>query len=111
MNGHRFELVAIIMGAGLALGLPTAAQAAPHEFTVTINNMSYGKLPADAKVGDTIIWANQDTVEHSVTAKDGSFDFRLLPGKRGRTVLKKAGTLAIYCVMHPTMRATLKVAS
>ena len=96
---------------GLGLGWPAAAVAEPHELTVTMSNMSYGKLPTDAKVGDTIIWVNADTVEHSVTAKDGSFDLRLLPGKRGRTVLKKAGNVAVYCVMHPTMRATLKVGS
>jgi plastocyanin len=96
--------------AAIALGLPGASQAATREFTVTMGNMTFGKLPSDAKVGDAIIWVNADTVEHSATAKDGSFDLRLLPGKRGRTVLGKAGTIMIYCVMHPMMRGTLKVA-
>jgi plastocyanin len=99
-----------LVAATLVLGLSSTANAAGREFTVTMSNMTYGKLPADAKVGDTIIWVNADTVEHSATAKDGSFDLRLLPGKRGRTVLSKAGTVPIYCVMHPMMRGTLKVA-
>jgi plastocyanin len=96
--------------AALVLNLAMPAQAVAREFTVTMGNMSYGKLPGDAKVGDTIIWVNGDTVEHSATAKDGSFDVRLLPGKRGRTVLSKAGTVQVYCVMHSMMRGTLKVA-
>jgi plastocyanin len=111
---RQMKRLALTMGAiatvGLA-GFPGAAEAQARQFTVTMGNMNYGQVPKDAKVGDTIIWVNQDTVEHSATAKDGSFDLRLLPGKRGRTVLKKAGNLAIYCVMHPMMRTTLKVAA
>ena len=106
-SGFRLKAVA---AAALALSLAIPAQAAAREFTVTMSNMSYANLPRDAKVGDAIVWVNADTVEHSATAKDGSFDLRLLPGKRGRTVLSKAGTVQVYCVMHAMMRATLKVA-
>jgi len=108
MRNNTLTTVAVAVAVA-AFALPTVAQAEPHEFTVTMGNMSYGKLPTGAKVGDAIVWVNQDTVEHSATAKDGSFDIRLLPGKRGRTILKAAGNLAIYCVMHPMMRGTLKV--
>ena len=90
-------------------GTTASAARQPRQFTVTMDNMVFGKVPADAKVGDTIIWVNQDTVEHTATARDGSFDLRLQPGKKGRTVLKKAGTLPIYCIYHPMMRTTLKV--
>jgi plastocyanin len=76
-----------------------------------MNNMSYAQVPTDAKVGDTIIWVNKDTVEHSATARDSSFDLRLLPGKKGRVVLSKAGTIVVSCIMHPMMRTTLKVAA
>jgi plastocyanin len=74
-------------------------------------NMVFGRIPANAKVGDTIIWVNDDTVEHTATARDGSFDVRLQPGKRARTVLSKAGNLAVYCIYHPMMRATVRVAA
>lgn len=106
--------LALILGGGVAL-LPffTGSQArrAARQFPVVMTNMDFGRLPTDAKVGDSILWVNRDTVQHTATARDGSFDVRLQSGQRGRTVLKKAGNLPIYCVYHPAMRATLKVAA
>jgi plastocyanin len=56
------------------------------------------------------VWVNKDTVAHTVTAKDHSFDLRIPPGKQTPQTLAKPGTFAFYCVLHPTMRGTLKVA-
>lgn len=95
-----------------ASAVPAAAQnSGPREITVTMDNMVFGSMPSDAKVGDTIMWVNNDTVQHTATARDGSFDVRLQPGQRGKTVLKKAGNMAIYCIYHPMMRTTLRVAA
>jgi len=91
--------------------IATPAAASAKEFTVSLDAMSFGHLPSEAKVGDTIVWVNRDTVQHSATAKDGSFDVRLQPGQKGSSVLKQAGSLAIYCIYHPMMRGTLKVVS
>lgn len=93
----------------LAAATAAPALAAPREFTVTMANMSYSGLPKDAKVGDTIIWANRDTVSHTATARDKSFDARVSAGKTQKTTLQKAGTIAISCIYHPQMRGTLKV--
>ncbi len=95
--------------ATFASAAPSEAQPAPREIVVVMDNMVFGRLPNDAKVGDVIVWDNRDTVQHTATARDGSFDFRLQPGKRGRTVLRRAGNLEVYCIFHPMMRATLKV--
>lgn len=92
-----------------AAATATPALAAPREFTVTMANMAFSGLPKDAKVGDTIVWTNRDTVPHTATAKDKSFDARVPAGKTQKTVLKAAGTIAIYCIYHPQMRGTLKV--
>lgn len=96
-----------VLGSSLAV----EAQPAPREFVVVMDNMSFGRLPTGAKVGDVIVWDNRDTVQHSATARDNSFDIRLQPGKKGRTVLRKAGNLAVFCTFHPMMRATLRVAA
>jgi plastocyanin len=95
----------------LTLGPTIASAEAPELRIVTISQMRYGSLPADLKVGDTIVWINKDTVPHTVTAKDHSFDLRLDPGKQVTQTMGKAGTFAFYCIYHPTMRGTLKVAS
>lgn len=103
------------MGAMAAIALSAAvaatAQTAPKQYTVVMANMNYGTLPAGAKVGDTILWVNRDTVPHTVTARDHSFDLRVAPGQSGRMVLQKAGTFPFYCIFHSTMRGTLKVAA
>lgn len=101
----------LALAASVASFAPAGAQPAPREIVVVMDNMNFGRLPSDAKVGDVIVWDNRDTVQHTATARDGSFDVRLQPGKKGRTVLRRAGDLAIYCIYHPMMRATLKVAA
>ena len=93
-------------------GATAQSQKSPRQITVVMDNMDFvGSMPKDARVGDVIIWDNRDTVQHTATARDGSFDVRLQPGEKGRTVLRKAGNLAIYCIYHPMMRTTLTVAA
>ena len=104
--------LALALSLGAFGSSPAAdAQASPREFVVVMDNMNFGRLPSGAKVGDVMIWDNRDTVQHTATARDGSVVVRLQPGKKGRTVLRKAGNLAIYCIYLPRMRATLRVAS
>ena len=95
----------------IALSLSGAASpgAAPNEYTITMANMSFGKIPTGVKVGDAITWVNKDSVVHSATARDHSFDVRTNPGQKVRMVVKKAGSFPFYCIFHSMMRATLVV--
>jgi plastocyanin len=102
--------------AGMAVALAVcgtrlSAGDEPTVHTVTMAQMRYGPIPGDLKVGDRIVWVNKDTVAHTVTARDRSFDVRIDPGQRATQTLTKAGTFAFYCILHPTMRGTLKVAA
>jgi plastocyanin len=101
----RVVLAALALG---AMGLPGAAFA--KDYTVTIANMAYGKVPAALKVGDTITWVNQDTVPHTVTARDKSFNLAVDRGAHAQMTLSKAGNFLFYCLYHPMMRGALKVA-
>jgi plastocyanin len=85
------------------------SQSGGKEYTVTMSNMAYGALPPGLKAGDTIVWVNHDTVIHSVTARDKSFDLRINPGQSARMPLAMAGKFSFYCLFHPTMRGTLTV--
>lgn len=112
MRATSWTLMAAVAAITVSGSVPqTQAVPAAREFTVTMANMSFGKLPAGAKVGDVIIWVNRDTVPHTATARDRSFDVRLGQGQTVRMTLKKAGTFAIYCIYHPAMRGTLTVAA
>jgi len=100
---------AILVAAAVALSAPQAAMAAPTEHTVVMARMRYGEIPADLKVGDSIVWVNRDSVPHTVTARNRSFDIRIAAGKKARMILTKAGTIPIYCILHPAMSGKLTV--
>jgi plastocyanin len=87
------------------------ASAAGREVTVAMANMKYGAIPGDLKVGDSIIFVNKDSVPHTVTARNRSFDLRIGPNQRGKLTLSKAGTFSIYCIIHPPMRGSFSVAA
>jgi len=106
-RGLAFGAVAL---AALAMAGGALAQAG-SEHTVTMSSMSYGKLPTGLKVGDTIVWINRDSVPHTVTARDHSFDLRMGPGQSVKMPLQKAGSFPFYCTYHAMMRGTLVVAA
>ncbi|GAA4496782.1 cupredoxin domain-containing protein [Gluconacetobacter tumulicola] len=98
-----------------AIPATAAAPAVPahvggHEYTVVIDDMDFGQTPDNAKVGDTIVWVNRDSVMHSVTARDHSFDIRLGPGQSAKMPLSSSGRIAFFCLFHPSMRGVLNVA-
>lgn len=95
--------------AALGSAIPAHAAAGGQQYVVSIANMAYGAMPAGLKAGDSIVFVNKDSVPHTVTARDHSFDLRIGPGQRGRLSLTKAGTYQIYCIFHAPMRGTLTV--
>jgi plastocyanin len=85
------------------------AAAAPATHVVVIDKMKFGPLPAHVRPGDTIVWVNRDMFKHTATARDGSFNVDLAPGKKGTTVIRKAGAIPFVCTYHPGMRGVLNV--
>ncbi|MFA6112675.1 MAG: cupredoxin domain-containing protein [Sphingomonas sp.] len=106
--GHAAFAAAALSSLALA-GTAPAAPAA-QSYTITMANMSYGRIPTGLKVGDTITWVNRDTVLHTATARDHSFDLRIAPGKSAKLTLQKPGNIAFFCTLHVAMRGTLIVA-
>jgi plastocyanin len=95
-------LVAATLGA-------SSAGAAGRTYTVTIDKMRFGPAPATLRRGDVILWVNRDLFRHTATARDRSFDLDLPAGASGRTIVRKAGSLAFYCRFHPGMTGQIKV--
>jgi plastocyanin len=111
-GSRRFGKLTAASMLAFAVAVPAApAHAAGREVVVSMSNMKFGNIPGDLKVGDSILWVNKDSVPHTVTARNHSFDLRIGPGKRGRLNLTKSGSVSIYCILHPPMRGTLTVAA
>jgi plastocyanin len=70
--------------------------------TVTIANFEFAPDTLEVKVGDTITVDNKDQTEHTVTARDKSFDTGSFTGTKTFTV-SKAGTFEYVCEIHPFM--------
>ena len=98
--------------AAAVLVLPPASvtAAAPRAHTVVLDKMKFGPLPAGIRSGDTIIWVNRDMFKHTATARDKSFNVDLPPRTSGKTIIKRPGTIAFYCIYHPGMKGVLQVA-
>jgi plastocyanin len=101
--------IGLAAGAGALLLPASAAAAAPHTYTVVIEKMKFGPVPAQLHKGDAIVWINRDFLRHSATASDHSFDVDLQPNAKAKTVLNKTGTIPFVCRYHPGMRGVLQV--
>lgn len=78
--------------------------------SVQISSFSYSPETLVIKPGDTVTWTNQDSVGHSATADDKSFDTGILDkGKSATVTFGKAGTYTYYCTPHPNMHGTIIV--
>jgi plastocyanin len=79
--------------------------------TIDMKNIKFAPQDATVKVGQTVKWVNQDTVDHDVQAKSGA-DFKsdlFGNGKSFEWKADKAGTVSYVCTVHPGMTGTLKV--
>jgi plastocyanin len=76
--------------------------------TVTIANYDFGPSPLAISAGAKVRIVNDDSVAHTATADDKSFDTDVLKaGQSVEVVVQK--TVTYHCDIHPTMRATIEV--
>jgi plastocyanin len=78
---------------------------------VTIKNFKFSPNPAPVKTGDSVVWQNKDTTNHTATAEDSSFDTgQIPPGTDSSPVeFDTAGDVPYKCTNHSNMKGTVKV--
>ena len=85
----------------LAFALP--AYAANH--AVQIKGMKFNPPKIAVAVGDTITFTNADSMTHTATALDGSFDTgHLATGKSAKVKVSAAGAHPFHCAIHSSMK-------
>jgi plastocyanin len=88
-----------------------AAAPAGAQIAVSIANFAYDPTPVNVAVGDTVTWTNNDTVPHTVTANDGSFQSGTMqPGATFSFTFTGAGTFDYHCEFHANMSGQVVVA-
>jgi plastocyanin len=93
---------------------PQAAPAPPPQAApqaeMRISNFAFGKPELRVKTGTRVRWLNDDQLEHTVTAADGSFNSGLIaPGKSFERVFERPGTYSYACMPHPFMKGRVIV--
>ncbi len=87
-------------GGAACAAAPAGATAA---VTVTIKDFKFSPQPVQAKVGDVIVWSNQDSAPHSATLDDGTCDTKTINiGAQAGLVFSAPGTYTYHCSIHPT---------
>ena len=80
---------------------------------LVIKNFAYSHKVITIKKGTTVIWTNQDTVEHNVVPDTLTDDFKasslLAQGESYSMTFKTPGTYKYHCSPHPYMTATVIV--
>jgi hypothetical protein len=77
---------------------------------VSIRDFAFAPKTVEIRVGDRVTWTNRDAVEHTATARNGSFDTGLLGEGESRSVrFNVAGTYRYICTPHPNMTGTVVV--
>lgn len=96
--------------AGLGNGAVVDAVATTE---VAIQDYAYAPEIIKIKVGDTVTWTNNDTVQHDVKSEaglsEGPMSELLAKGETYNFTFMEAGTYNYYCSPHPYMKGTVIV--
>ena len=95
-----------------AMSTPVGGTVAEPVATVEIDMSGSVFSQPDVTIapGTEVIWTNLDSMRHSVTASDFSFDSGTMEeGDTFSFVFTTAGTFPYYCNFHPNMTATITV--
>lgn len=102
----------VFVAALLAAGTATLSPALAKEFTVTQKGQQFTPRTLTLKVGDEIIFVNDDTGTHNVFSESpgNAFDLKAQrPGSRSNVTFSAAGQVDVRCAIHPTMRLSVTV--
>ncbi|HEU4829878.1 MAG TPA: cupredoxin family copper-binding protein [Gemmatimonadales bacterium] len=77
---------------------------------VSIAALKFAPAAIVIEPGTTVIWQNDDPIDHTVTATGGAFDSGLIrPGASWTRTFSRAGTFDYACTPHPVMRGRVTV--
>ena len=86
------------------------AASSGNAVSVTIQGFKFNPADVTVKVGDTVVWTNQDSAPHTVESADGMLKSdELSKGDTYSWTAKKAGKHDYHCGIHPSMKGSVTV--
>lgn len=101
---------AFVVGAALNAGMHSARAAGTHK--IGMMNSTYGPGAISAKVGDTVVFDNDDYENHwvySPTVDHQMSKAGIKPGEKFELLLGKPGKFLVLCALHTKMTTTITV--
>lgn len=88
---------------------PEGTPAQTHE--INIQGFAFSPKELTIQVGDTIIWTNLDSTQHTVTSDSGTeLDSEYLSKDETYShTFTTVGNFAYHCIPHPSMKGTITV--
>lgn len=78
--------------------------------TVVISQETFDPGTITVKKGDTVTWQNNDSIDHTVVADDGSFDLgTIASGTKVQHTFTTVGTFKYHCSIHTFMKGAVVV--
>ncbi|MBI3997704.1 MAG: cupredoxin domain-containing protein [Armatimonadetes bacterium] len=107
--------LAVLVGLAVAPPRPVRGQ---EEALVRIQSDDYAygasfePRTLEVTAGTTVVWVNDSSATHTVTARDGAFDSgQVASGSRYSVKLDRAATYDYYCKIHASMTGLVVVTS
>jgi plastocyanin len=113
VSGPDLAPVAVPVASEPALEEPADAAADPLSTTageVSIIDFSFQPATIEVAIGSTVTWTNDDSVDHTVTATEGSFNSGVMgAGDAFAQTFDTPGTFEYFCAIHPSMQGAIIV--
>jgi amicyanin len=104
-------VISVFLVSGCVQQTTTTPDLEPGTHSIEIENFAF--QPAELKIekGDTVIWTNKDSAQHTVTSDSGAeLDSGLLSqGETYSHTFNEVGTFDYHCTPHPFMKAKIIV--
>ncbi|MEH6405529.1 MAG: cupredoxin domain-containing protein [Sneathiella sp.] len=92
--------------------LISAGTANAEELVVSQKKKRFDPALLNAKLGDTVLFDNDDRYAHNLFSETLGFEFNIrkqMPGDKHEMTLDKLGNFVVGCVIHPRMKMTIIV--
>jgi plastocyanin len=90
---------------------PATGGGSTGSVTITMKGFAFDPAETTVKVGQEVVWKNEDTAPHNAVSDDGVLKTKDIG--QGETTEpftpEKAGAIEYICTIHPQMKATLTV--
>jgi len=109
---RRLVTFVTVLGAAACAAAPIASAQHQHgsEPMVSAGFDSFSPQQIATLTGETVMWMNDSSRAHTVTANDGSFDSQRIPvSGMFEQRFATAGAFAYHCTLHPFMTGEVDV--